>query len=158
MRQLVSWLYQPTRPRLARQWALLRALIDLCRVEWALRSRPLLIICNDWNLNLLDEVAADPLAPRSPSDSPRLSSVDAWAIRALARRWPWGGGCLRYSLVVGRRLAHRHALPGQLVLATRKLHQSVEAHAWLFHAGVRYELPARPADREFAALRRAGTT
>jgi hypothetical protein len=147
----VSWLREPSRQR-----ALLRALSDLCQVEWALRTTPIQAICSDWDLTLLDEVVDPTVVPEPSAESP-LSAVDTWALRAVARRWPLGGSCLRYTLAVGLRLARRSAVPAQLVLATRKSQGGVEAHAWLRHAGTHYELPARPADSKFTPLQRAGS-
>lgn len=155
-------------PRLARalqsptqREALLKALRDLCRVEWDLRRHSLQTICNDYGLCLLDGAAEVGSARVTPPEigpgEPVLPALDAWALAALAKRWPLGGGCLRYALALGRRLARTGSAPTQLVLGARKsLADRVEAHAWLLHAGVRYELPPTPSPTAFVPLRRAG--
>jgi hypothetical protein len=126
-----------------RQWAVLRALFELFRVEWALRHHPLQIICNNWKLQLLAGPNEPPVSPSRSVEPVHLPALDAWALAALARRWPWRGGCLRYALAVGRRLSPEVA--SSLILGVRRSPQgNLEAHAWLLHHGARHELPALP--------------
>lgn len=146
MRRLFSTLLSPRR-----QWALLRALCDLCHVELALRRRPLQVICTHWNLKLL-QAPDEHQEPQALVAGPiGLPDVDVWALTALARRWPFRGGCLRYALAAGRRLSRR-GIPGHLILgARRSLQGDIEAHAWLCHGGVRLELPGLQRSDEHGA-------
>jgi hypothetical protein len=147
MRRLFDTVRSPRR-----QWALLRALFDLCHVELALRRHSLQIICTNWNLELL-QAPGELHEPQSlVTGSAGLPDVDVWALTALARRWPLRGGCLRYALAAGRRLSRRGA-PGHLILGARiSLQGDIEAHAWLFHGGVRLELPALQRSHALAAV------
>jgi hypothetical protein len=157
MARLLSVVCNPSRLR-----ALLRAGFDLCLVELWLRTKSLPVICADLGLVLLNVQGAD-VPTRSntlPHDADQqhsaLPALEDWAVAALARRWPLGGGCLRYALVVASRLPRSPTVRTHLQLGTRRSFEGgFEAHAWLLRGDATYQLkPAREADA-FVPLRRS---
>jgi hypothetical protein len=101
-----------------------RALAAAALVEVALRALPL-----DRAAALLG-VPLDRAGGREDESVPAEVDGDprARATRAVLRRWPFGDGCLREALVLGRMLRDEEP---RLVIGVGNASGDIVAHAWL---------------------------
>ncbi len=103
----------------------LRVVAWFALVEVGLRARPLPALCRWLGVRL---EPGPPPAPSRHLTSERAMRT-ARAVNRVNARWPWGGTCLRRSLVLGRLLAD---LSPTLVLGVRRDDAGeIAAHAWL---------------------------
>ncbi len=94
-------------------------------VEVGLRARPLPALCRWLGVRL--EPGPPPAPPRHLTSERAMRT--ARAVNRVNGRWPWGGTCLRRSLVLGRLLAD---LSPTLVLGVRRDDAGeIAVHAWL---------------------------
>ena len=71
-----------------------------------------------------------------------------WAIRALARHFPWDAKCLAQA-VAGKWMLRRRGMPSTLYLGVERVHDGdkwLEAHAWL-RCGTAFVTGARQHER-----------
>ncbi len=117
----------------------LRVLLCFALVEVGLRARPLPAVCRLLGVRL----QSSPTAAPSPGLTGGQAMRIARAVNRVSVRWPWGGTCLRRSLVLGRLLGD---LSPTLMLGVRRSETgAVVAHAWL-------EIGGRSLDPDSAAF------
>lgn len=117
-----------------RCWALFYALAELSTIEILLCTHSLPTLCQRWGVTLCERS----LTARSETwTSLPMSANDLWALQVLARRWPLGGGCLRYALALCRRLRRQQP---HLHIGVRPRAGKIEAHAWVQLGAHRFDL------------------
>jgi hypothetical protein len=145
----VAWLQRALHLTPAQWRALAVALADLLHVELLLRTRSLPLICSRLGIELLTRGQLPELPPTT------LAVPQTWAVAALCRRGTGSAACLRYALVMGKRLARSE--PVRLVIGVRRDASNHEAHAWLETSQGRWDLQRdRARALSFQPLRLSG--
>lgn len=117
------------RPRLTDVRELLVVTAVACYVEAQLRWTSLPTMTRRLGLRLTtsEEAPADPLV------LPRWTQLPIRTVDRVMRRWPFGGTCLRRTLVLGHRL--RGLDPQVRIGVQRAPSGEVAAHSWLIIHG-----------------------
>ena len=112
----------------AQRLVLLEAALNLAAAQMAIRLLPFRWIAP--RRESLEEASIErAINPEQQQEAQQVG----WAIKALARYFPWDSKCLAQA-VAGKWMLQRRGLPSTLYLGVERVHGGekwLEAHAWL---------------------------